>query len=258
MGGRSTQTVPVQTEKRRGVTQEDSPSGTRILERKRKNPVVTSTQNSQDSSDLRRDRNRNRGISILDRSKDKTNRTNRNRQYRRSQEESSSSAASQSPQKRESRTPKSSSSCSGNVYRIGLRGGLHAGALNSGDDRSGTGAAFGFRSCNSRFGVEVSHISYGESFNVDIDSPLQLSAQMHLSPSGIFSPFLSAGVSSAYHSASKESAIKPGVAFGPHFGLGLQSKLGPIAVNVEGRYLKYNNEEIGSQLQAIAGIDLHF
>ena len=106
--------------------------------------------------------------------------------------------------------------------------------------------------------MELSHISYGESYNVDLDSPIQLSAQLYLSPDGIFSPFISGGISGAYHELSKETMQPSGVAFGPHVGLGLQSKLGPFAVNVEGRYLKYNNTMFSPQLQAIAGVDLHF
>ena len=157
----------------------------------------------------------------------------------------------------EERKPKKQS-CRGSSYRIGLRGGLHAGGLNVESDRSGSGGALGFRPCSGMLGLELSHVSYGESFNVDLDSPLQLSAQLYLSPDGFFSPFVSGGVSGAYHDASKDSLQPSGLAFGPHFGLGLQSKLGPFAVNIEGRYLKYSSSDLKPQLQAMAGLDLHF
>ena len=237
-----------------------------------KNPSLQTEQGSSTSNKRRPTRNRSIGTSesyeensttTLRRERERdsifqptqtSTRSRRNRTY--GGEDDSASTATPRQSKPRSTRKKKKRSCS--TYRVGLRGGLHAGSLNVGAERVGSGFAFGYRPCNGMIGMELSHLSYGEEYNVDFDSPVQLSAQLYLSSGGLFSPFVSGGVSGAYHTASKDSLQPPGVAFGPHFGLGLQSKLGPFAVNVEGRYLKYNNTVLQPQLQAIAGIDLHF
>jgi len=119
------------------------------------------------------------------------------------------------------------------------------------------GWAVGFQPCDGIFEIELSHVSFGDDFSVGVDSPVNLTAQLYGSDSGL-APFVSFGIHGAYNDVVKELGfMDEEILIGMHGGLGVRYKAGPISVSLEGRYGSYVDEEF-SQLQGIAGVNLHF
>ena len=97
-----------------------------------------------------------------------------------------------------------------------------------------------------------------ESSVVGLDSPIQFTAQLHAFPNRGLSPYIGAGVQIAENTLSNHrELINEDLIFGTHVGLGLRYRLGALSINVEGRYMTY--EDVGlSQLQGLGGVNIHF
>ena len=150
-----------------------------------------------------------------------------------------------------------SNSCYSSTTRAGLRGSQHALEMNSDVKNSGMGWAVGFQPCDGIFELEMSHVSFGDGFAIGVDSPVQLTAQLYGSNSGL-APFVSFGVHGAQNDLVKELGFMDDeVLIGTHGGLGLRYKAGPLSVTLEGRYGSYIDQEF-SQLQGLAGVNVHF
>lgn len=140
--------------------------------------------------------------------------------------------------------------CPFNKARFGIRGGSQLSQPE--EDAFGGGVAIGYRWC-SPFAVDLSYVHFGDGFNAN--APIQASLQTFLF-SSLVSPYVTVGGSVAY---ANEEAF-----YGPHGGIGTQIliKTGKsvAAVNLEGRYAQYLNENAPqeSQLQGILGVDFYF
>lgn len=129
--------------------------------------------------------------------------------------------------------------------------------MNSGSMDTAMGWAVGFQPCAGIFELELSHISYGETYSVGVDSPVNLTAQVFGSSSGL-APFVSFGVQAAENDLVKEIGFMDDeILIGMHGGLGIRYKAGPLSISLEGRYGSYTNEDF-TQLQGIAGVNLYF
>ena len=126
---------------------------------------------------------------------------------------------------------------------------------------TGLGGAIGYRVIDP-LAVEVSYINYGEKLQVDTASPVQASGKLFLSPWKTASPFVSAGVTVAPDARAKNSeagsGLPDGMAYGTHGGIGMQLGGRNLAVNVEGRYMKFSNVEEKGQVQGTIGVDFYF
>ena len=148
-------------------------------------------------------------------------------------------------------------SCYSSTTRVGIRGGQHALEMNDESVNTGTGWAVGFQPCDDIFEMELSHVSFGDGFAIGVDSPVQLTAQLYGSTSGL-APFVSFGLHGAKNDLVKEIGFMDDeVLIGMHGGLGLRYKVGPLSVTMEGRYGSYLDQDF-SQIQGIAGLNLHF
>ena len=140
--------------------------------------------------------------------------------------------------------------CPFDKARFGVRGGSQLSLPEEG--AFGGGVALGYRWC-SPFAVDLSYVHFGEGLNAN--APVQASLQTFLF-SSLVSPYVSVGGSVAY--ANEE------VFYGPHGGVGAQILIkngkSVAAVNLEGRYAQYMNENAPqeSQIQGILGIDFYF
>ena len=140
--------------------------------------------------------------------------------------------------------------CPFNKARFGLRGGSQLSQPE--EDAFGGGIAIGYRWC-SPFAVDLSYVHFGDGLNAN--APVQASLQTFLF-SSLVSPYVTVGGSVAY--ANEETF------YGPHGGVGAQILIkngkSVAAVNLEGRYTQYMNENAPqeSQIQGILGVDFYF
>lgn len=142
--------------------------------------------------------------------------------------------------------------CPFDKARVGMRGGAQ---LSQAEEAPfGGGLAIGYRWC-SPFAVEASYVHFGD-LELNANAPFQTSLQMFLF-SSLVSPYLTAGASFTMD--------KDVLLYGPHGGIGAQilikTKKSVAAVNLEGRYAQYMNEETisqQSQIQGILGVDFYF
>jgi len=140
--------------------------------------------------------------------------------------------------------------CPFNKARFGLRGGSQLSLPE--EDAFGGGVAIGYRWC-SPFAMDLSYVHFGEGLNAN--APVQASLQTFLF-SSLVSPYITVGGSVAY--------VNEEVLYGPHGGVGAQILIkngkSVAAVNLEGRYAQYMNENAPqeSQIQGILGVDFYF
>lgn len=129
--------------------------------------------------------------------------------------------------------------------------------MNSAASNRGMGWAIGFQPCDTIFEMELSHVSFGDGVAIGVDAPVQLTAQLYGSTSGL-APFVSFGIHGAHNDLVREMGLmNDAVLIGTHGGLGLRYKAGPLSVTLEGRYGSYIDQEF-SQLQGLAGVNVHF
>lgn len=140
--------------------------------------------------------------------------------------------------------------CPFNKARFGLRGGSQLSQPEEG--AFGGGMAIGYRWC-SPFAVDLSYVHFGEGLNAN--APVQASLQTFLF-SSLVSPYITVGGSASY--------VADEFLYGPHGGVGaeilIKSGKSVAAVNLEGRYAQYLNENAPqqSQIQGVLGVDFYF
>jgi hypothetical protein len=140
---------------------------------------------------------------------------------------------------------------------VGVRGAQNGFETHAGGSQDGVGWALGFQPCDGIVEFELSHVSFQNEYSMGVDSPVQLTAQLYGAAEGL-APFVGLGVHLAQNDLIvNRDSMSEDFLFGVHGGLGLRYKVGSLSVNLEGRYLSYEEEEI-SQLQGLAGLNLHF
>ena len=140
---------------------------------------------------------------------------------------------------------------------MGVRGAQNAFETQAGGSQDGVGWALGFQPCDRIFEIELSHISFKNDYSMGVDSPVQLTAQLYGSSEGL-APYVGLGVHVAQNDLiANRDAVSENLLFGVHGGLGLRYKIGALSVNLEGRYLSYENQDT-SQIQGLAGLNIHF
>jgi hypothetical protein len=140
---------------------------------------------------------------------------------------------------------------------VGIRGIQNGFQTHAGGDQDGIGWALGFQPCDGIFELELSHVSFYNNYSMGVDSPVQLTAQIYGASEGL-APFVGLGVHVAQNDLIANRDVVPEeLLYGVHGGLGLRYKAGALSVNLEGRYLTYEDQDL-SQLQGIAGLNIHF
>ena len=145
--------------------------------------------------------------------------------------------------------------------RFGIRAGQHVLDTKVTPDRQGLGWAIGIRPCQMPLEFELSTVYYGEGDDVfGVDAPIQASFMWYISPEQGFSPFAEAGMSFAKNNRDDRPFLDTDddMVMGLHFGLGIQYKQNNVSARIEGRHLAYDGLSDSRQIQALAGIDVHF